>query len=242
MGLDLALRARRGAFALEARLACAAGEVCAVVGSNGAGKSTLLAAIAGLVRPDDGHVTLDGVDLDRAGAGRRRVHVPPRRRPIGVVFQDRLLFPHLDALDNTAFPLRARGVAAAEARARAQAALDDVGVGHKAAARPAALSGGEAQRVALARALVTRPRLLLLDEPLAALDGPARARIVELLQSIVARFDGIALWVTHDPRDVRAVADTLVVVEGGAVAEVGPAAAVLAAPRSAFLRGLVGPG
>ena len=151
------------------------GEVVALLGPNGAGKSTALRALAGLLaagrRPDRGRRRCAG------RRGRAVLHLPPHERPVGVVFQDYLLFPHLTALDNVAFGPRARGVAPDEARRRRRDWLDRVGLADLAAARPRALSGGQAQRVALARALATDPALLLLDEPLAALDARTRLQV-----------------------------------------------------------------
>ena len=137
------------------------------LGPNGAGKSTLLRALAGLVPLDAGAIRVDGAVVDEPATG---TFVVPERRNVGVVFQDYLLFPHLSVLENVAFGLRSRGVSRVEARRRASDWLMRLGVDDRARARPGALSGGQQQRVALARALVTEPRLLLLDEPLAALD------------------------------------------------------------------------
>ncbi|MEO8083890.1 MAG: ATP-binding cassette domain-containing protein [Ardenticatenales bacterium] len=249
MSLVVDVRLTRGPLTLTVAFEAAAGEACAILGPNGAGKSTLLAIIAGLVRPDAGSVVLDGVALDRAGVALAGVgdaepaaHVPARSRPIGVVFQDLLLFPHLSAVENAAFPLRARGVPADAARARALALLDRLGVAHRAAARPGALSGGEAQRVALARALIAQPRVLLLDEPLSALDRPARARIRALLGEVLTAFDGIVLLVTHDPQDARALADRVVVIEHGIVAHEGAVADVVRSPGDGFLGELLAKG
>ncbi|MCC7019346.1 MAG: ATP-binding cassette domain-containing protein [Ardenticatenales bacterium] len=245
MSFDARVRLRRGPLHLDVALTAAAGETCAIVGPNGAGKSTLLAVAAGLVRPDAGRVALDGVVLDQVDVDdsgrvvRPPVHVPPRARPIGVVFQDLALFPHLSAAENAAFPLRARGTPAAEARARALAALDHFGVLARADARPGALSGGEAQRVALARALIAQPRLLLLDEPLAALDRPARARIRALLRDVLGAFEGVAVLITHDPRDAEALADRLIVLEDGVVTQSGAIDDVMSAPKGAFLRQMI---
>ncbi len=166
-GLDARLVVDRGTFHLDVALTAAPGDVVALLGPNGAGKTTALRALAGLVPLADGHLRLDGVALDRT---------PPESRPVGVVFQDYLLFPHLTALDNVAFGPRCRGASKAESRARAAAWLDRMGLADHAGAKPRRLSGGQAQRVALARALATNPRLLLLDEPLAALDD-ARTRL-----------------------------------------------------------------
>ena len=158
---------RLGSLDLAAEVEVADGEVVAVLGPNGAGKSTFLRAVAGLVPLDRGRVAVDGQVLD---APDERTFVPTHHRPIGVVFQDHLLFPRLSALDNVAFGLQAHGMRKAEARRVAAGWLDRVGLADHAGAKPAALSGGQSQRVSLARALATEPRVLLLDEPLAALD------------------------------------------------------------------------
>jgi molybdate transport system ATP-binding protein len=156
------------------------------------------------------------------------------------VFQDYLLFPHLSALENVAFGLRSRGVGRAEARRRAGAWLERVGLAGHAWARPRALSGGQAQRVALARALVSEPRLLLLDEPLAALDAATRAEVRRDLRRHLAGFDGTRLLVTHDPLEAMALADRLVVLEGGRVTQTGSPAQVSQRPRSGYVAELVG--
>ena len=166
--------------------------------------------------------------------------MPTEQRPVGFVFQDYLLFPHLSALENVAFGLRARGLARAEARRRAAAWLERVGLAAHAAARPRALSGGQAQRVALARALVGEPRLLLLDEPLAALDAATRTEVRRDLRRHLASFDGTRLLVTHDPLDAIALADRLVVLEGGRVTQTGSPAEVSGRPRSRYVAELVG--
>src|SRR3954471_7192865 len=173
MTLDARIRVHLGALDLDVELHAEAGETVALLGPNGAGKTTVLRALSGLVPIDAGRIELDGVVLDD-GSSR---FVPPERRPVGVVFQDYVLFPHLSALDNVAFGLRAHGVGRAEGRRRASDWLATVGLADHALARPAALSGGQAQRVALARALAVAPRLLVLDEPLAALDQQARVAV-----------------------------------------------------------------
>jgi molybdate transport system ATP-binding protein len=164
-GLDARLVVERGSFRLDVALTAAPGDVVALLGPNGAGKTTALRALAGLVPLSDGHLRLDGAELDRT---------PAESRPVGVVFQDYLLFPHLTALDNVAFGPRCHGARKAEARAEAAVWLERMGLADHASAKPRRLSGGQAQRVALARALATHPRLLLLDEPLAALDARTR--------------------------------------------------------------------
>jgi molybdate transport system ATP-binding protein len=237
MTLAVDVVARRGTFEIRAAFAAAAGETVALLGPNGAGKSTLVATIAGLEPPDGGSVTLDGRTLDDAAAN---VHVPPERRPIGVVFQDLLLFPHLSALENAAFPLRARGATRSAARARAAELLERLGAGHRVGARPRDLSGGEAQRIALARALVAEPSLLLLDEPLSALDVGSRARVRDLLGEELRRFPGVRVLVTHDPVEASILADRLVLLEDGVVTQVGTPEEVRTAPRSRYAADLVG--
>jgi molybdate transport system ATP-binding protein len=151
-----------------------------------------------------------------------------------------LLFPHLSALENVAFPLRARRVGKTEARERAARSLDRLGLNDRAEARPADISGGEAQRVALARALILGPSLLLLDEPLSALDVGARVRIRELLRDELGRFPGVRIIVTHDPVEATALADRLVLVEGGRVTQIGSPEEIRNAPRSRYAAELVG--
>lgn len=237
MSLSVDVKVRRGGFELGAAFEAAAGETVALLGPNGSGKSTLVAAIAGLRQPGEGTIVLDGTVLDDADGG---VHVSPERRPIGVVFQDLLLFPHLGALENVAFPLRARGVARTEARARASRLLQRLGVARRAHAHPRDLSGGEAQRVALARALVAEPSLLLLDEPLSALDVGARARVRDLLRAELDRFPGVRVMVTHDPVEASVLADRLVLLEDGRVTQVGTPDEIRASPRSRYAADLVG--
>jgi molybdate transport system ATP-binding protein len=237
MTLDLNVSVRRAAFHLAAAVRVEAGETVALLGPNGAGKSTLVDVVAGLVEPDDGAVTLDGVALDDP---RRGVHVPPESRPVGVVFQDLLLLPHLTAAENVAFPLRARGWRRAPAVARAGSLLRDLEVGDRAARRPGELSGGEAQRVALARALAGDPRVLLLDEPTSGLDVAAAPRIRALLAETLRRFHGMALIVTHEPVEALTLAHRLVVVEGGRVAQTGTPEEIRTAPRTRYVADVVG--
>ena len=228
---------RLGTLDLDVTVEAAPGEIVAILGPNGAGKTTFLRAVAGLVPLTRGRVELDDVVLEDVA---RHIHVPPERRPIGVVFQEYLLFPHLSALENVAFGLRARGVAAREARLRAASWLDRLGVGEYAEARPGALSGGQAQRVALARALAIDPRLLLLDEPLAALDASARGDVRRDVKRHLASFAGIRILITHDPLEAVALADRLVIFEGGRVVQTGSPAEVTQRPRSRYVADLVG--
>ena len=235
--LDAHLVAERDGFTLDVRMRIAAGEVVALLGPNGAGKTTALRVLAGLHPLTAGHLTLDGADLDRPD---RRVWTPPERRPVGVVFQDYLLFPHLSALDNVAFGPRRRGAGKRAARTRAQEWLDRVGLGDQARRRPRQLSGGQAQRVALARALAVDPALLLLDEPLAALDARTRLDTRAELQRHLGAHPGATLLVTHDPLDALVLADRLVIVEHGRVVQEGDAATVTARPRTDYVARLVG--
>ncbi|MEV4475283.1 ABC transporter ATP-binding protein [Nonomuraea salmonea] len=231
MTLDARLVVTRPAFTLDATLHAAAGEVVALLGPNGAGKTTALRALAGLTRLSAGHISLRG----------RALHtLPAESRPIGMVFQDYLLFPHLSALDNVAFGPRCQGVPKAEARRAAAELLERVGLADRAGARPRQLSGGQAQRVALARALAVRPELLLLDEPLAALDAHTRLAVRSQLRRHLADFDGATVLVTHDPLDAMVLADRLIVIEQGAVVQEGPPAEVARRPRTDYVARLVG--
>ncbi|MFI2205169.1 ABC transporter ATP-binding protein [Streptomyces sp. NPDC020192] len=230
-GLDAHLVVDRAAFRLDVTLAAAPGDVVALLGPNGAGKTTALRALAGLVPLSDGHLRLDGASLK----GTR-----PESRPVGVVFQDYLLFPHLTALDNVAFGPRCQGASKAEARERAAAWLDRMGLADHAHAKPRRLSGGQAQRVALARALANRPRLLLLDEPLAALDARTRLEVRAQLRRHLAEFEAVAVLVTHDPLDAMVLADRLVVIEHGRVVQEGTPSDIARHPRTGYIAQLVG--
>jgi molybdate transport system ATP-binding protein len=237
VSLDVDVHLQRNAFDLTVALRAEPGETVALLGPNGAGKTTLLWAIAGLVAIDRGHVRLDDVLLDDP---EQATWIPTERRRIGFVFQDHALFPHLSALDNIAFGLRAGGVRRAEARRQAHAWLERMGLAAHAAARPRELSGGEAQRVALARALAISPRLLLLDEPLAALDATTRIGVRRDLRRHLDSFAGSRLLVTHDPLDAVALADRVIVLEGGHVAQTGRLDELRAEPRSPYVADLVG--
>jgi molybdate transport system ATP-binding protein len=237
MTLQVDVGARRGGFALHARFEAHEGETLAILGPNGAGKSTLLEIVAGLVRPESGRVVLDDVTLDDAD---RAVHVEPEARPVGVVFQDRLLFPHLSALENVAFPSVARGERRADAARLARRLLGDLDVSDKAHLRPAMLSGGEAQRVALARALAQRPRALLLDEPFSALDVEARGRIRAAVARALAAVTGVRVLVTHDPVEALTLADRIVVLEAGRVVQSGTREELWTAPRTPYAAEVAG--
>lgn len=206
------------------------GEVLAVIGPNGAGKSTLLHALAGLVDVE-GHALLGGTDL---------LTRPVRERNVGLVFQGQLLFPHLSALDNVAFGLRSRGAPRAAAEGVARDWLERFGIADLSGRRPRELSGGQAQRVAIARALATDPDVLLLDEPFTGLDVSVQMALRIELGRHLRDFAGIALLVTHDAMDALTLADRVLVLDEGRVAQVGPPAEVAAEPRTPHVARLVG--
>jgi molybdate transport system ATP-binding protein len=226
---------QRGSLAVDVQFSVGDGEVFAVLGPNGAGKSTVLRVLAGLLRPDAGRVVVG----DEVWNSAER-HLPPHQRSLGMVFQDHLLFPHLSITDNVAFGLRSRGMRKAPARAAAAPWLDRVGLGDLGDRRPGELSGGQAQRAALARALVGDPRVLLLDEPLSALDARTRLTVRAELHRHLADYAGSAVLVTHDPIDAMALADRVVVVEDGAVVQTGTPAEVARRPRTDYVARLVG--
>ncbi|MEU3462607.1 ABC transporter permease [Streptomyces sp. NPDC006733] len=207
------------------------GTTIAVVGPNGAGKTTLLRALLGLTPRAHAELRLGGTDV---------TDLPPHRRGVAWVPQDGALFPHLSALSNTAYGLRAQRVPRARARRTAQQWLDRLGVGHLAHRRPAQLSGGQAQRVALARALAARPRLLLLDEPLAALDQTTRAHVRHTLRTHLDGFGGVCLIVTHDPVEAVALADRVLVLEDGQALQDASPADVTRHPRSPWVARMLG--
>ena len=211
--------------------------MAALIGPNVAGKTTVLGALAGLLRLAGGRVVLDGHVLEDAARG---VRLAAERRPVGMVFQDYLLFPHLSVVENVAFGLRARGVRRSAARRTAHGWLERLGLPGLADASPRTLSGGQQQRVALARALATDPRMLLLDEPLAALDVSIRAEVRRDLRRHLREFTGVNLLVTHDPLEAIALADRLIVIERGRIVQAGTPAEVTERPRSAYVADLVG--
>ncbi len=237
MTLTAEVRVDLDGFRLDVALYVEPGQTVAIVGPNGAGKTTLLRALAGLRPLTGGRIELDGVVLDDPATG---VYLPPERRPVGVMFQDDLLFPHLDARDNVAFGLRTHGVGRAEARRLADGWLDRVGLAERGSARTDELSGGQAQRVALARALAPGPALLLLDEPLAALDATTRNQVRRDLRRHLATFPGVRLVVTHDPVDAAVLADRVVVLDAGHIAQAGTPAEITARPRTRWVAELTG--
>jgi molybdate transport system ATP-binding protein len=235
--LSAEIAIRLGSLDLRADLEVRPGELLALLGPNGAGKSTVLRCLAGLEPIDDGRIVIDGVVVDEPSTD---TFVEPEARPVGFVFQDYLLFEHMSVLENVAFGLRARKVPKADARRSASEWLDRVGLAAYAEQRPRSLSGGQAQRAALARALATTPRLLLLDEPLAALDVGTRSMVRRDLRRHLDTFDGIRILVTHDPVDAYALADRVAILDAGRIVQTGTLAEVTAHPRSRYVADLVG--
>ena len=221
----------RGDQEISAAFDVAPGHPLAVIGPNGAGKSTVLAAIAGLVPLESGRVTIGDRAIDAE---------PPEQRRIGVVFQDYVLFPHLDVRDNVAFAARMRGGSRAAARAAAEPWLDRYGLTRLAGRYPAELSGGQAQRVALARALAAEPEVLLLDEPMSALDVEVRAEMRSELATHVREFGGATVLVTHSPADAAALTDAVLVLEAGRVTQRGTLDELRAAPATPYVERMLG--
>ena len=237
VSLAAAFAVQRGSLPLEVDLTVEPGRVLVLLGPNGAGKSTVLRVLAGLLRPDAGRVVLGDLALDDAAAGKQ---VPPYDRPVGMVFQDYLLFPHLSTVDNVAFGLRSRRVPKAQARAAARGWLERVGLAEYQTAKPGSLSGGQAQRVAMARALVGSPQLLLLDEPLAALDARTKLEVRAELRRHLADYAGATVVVSHDPIDAMALADEVAVIEHGRVVQSGAPGEVARRPRTEYVARLIG--
>ncbi len=213
----------------------APGDVIGLIGPNGSGKSTTLRAIAGLVAISSGTIAID----DRVVAS-DDTHLPPHARGVGFVFQDHLLFPHLSVADNVAFGPRAHGVRRGPARKQAAEWIDRLGLSALASRKPGRLSGGQAQRVAIARALASNPRILLLDEPTAALDASAAMGLRTLLRDHLSAFSGVSIVVTHTALDAMVIAQRLVVIDNGGVVQTGSPAEIAARPRTQHVAALVG--
>lgn len=229
------IRLSRGSFTLDAALELAPGEVVAVLGPNGAGKTTLLRALAGLEPIEAGSIELAGRIVDGEG-----IFVPAEQRAVGVVFQDYRLFPHLRVLDNVAFGPRSLMVPRDQARERARNWLVRLDIGDLGARKPRELSGGQAQRVALARALATEPSLLLLDEPLAALDAHTHSEVRRELRRHLRSLPTASLVVTHDPLDALVLADRMLILESGRIVQQGTGAQVARFPASPYVARLMG--
>jgi ABC-type Fe3+/spermidine/putrescine transport system ATPase subunit len=229
-GLNISgLSARAGSFTLgPVSLDVPADRVLVVLGPSGAGKTMLLETIAGLRPRQAGQISLAGTDI---------TGLPPERRRIGLVFQDAALFPHLTVRDNVRFGPRAHRAASPEGSGDL---LHQLGIEHLADRTPRSLSGGERQRVALARALAIQPGLLLLDEPLSALDQPTREDMRALLQRLLAELEIPAAHVTHDRDEALSLGDDLAVIVGGQLRQIGPAAGVAAKPADPDIARLLG--
>ena len=209
------------------------GETICLLGASGSGKSTLLRIIAGLEEPDSGHVSFNGKDL---------TPVPAHLRDFGLVFQDYALFPHLNVHDNVAFGLKMRRLPPAEISQRVAKSLDTVNLARFADRQVADLSGGEQQRVALARALAIRPRLLMFDEPLGALDRTLREDLLDELRMILQHTDIPAIYVTHDQEEAFSISDRVLILHNGDIVREGPPAEVWANPGSAYVARFLGLG
>jgi molybdate transport system ATP-binding protein len=235
--LDLQVTKRLGAFTLEAGLSVDDRSVMVLVGESGSGKSTLLRLLAGLVHPDRGRISVDGEAWFDGDAGSA---LPASDRDVGYVAQDYALFPHLTAAANVAFGLRAQGVGSADTARRVAIALDRLGVGALAHRRPHQLSGGQQQRVAIARAIVLEPRLLLLDEPLSALDAQTRRTIRAELRRLLADLPCVTFYVTHSPAEALAFGEQIAVLEAGRVSQCGTRDDLMRHPRSAYVAEFLG--
>ena len=237
-GLQATMLINRGeSFQLNVSLTIPPGRTVALLGPNGAGKSTAVAVLAGLLPVDRGQITLAGVTLDEPDRG---VFIPPEARRVGVVFQDYLLFPHMTVVENVAFGLRSRGVDREESIGRAAEWLERMDIAEHARKKPGDLSGGQAQRAALARALVTEPDLLLLDEPLSALDVTTRVQLRRALLEHLDGFSGPRLFITHDPTEAFLIADEIHIIEAGRVTQTGTADDIRLRPRTRYSADLAG--
>lgn len=236
LAADIHLNRSEG-FRLDMQLNLPPGKTVALLGPNGAGKSTAVAAIAGLLPIEQGSIALNGRILDDPDHG---LFVDPEARKIGVVFQDYLLFPHLSAIENVAFGLRSRGVSRGVALDQSRQWLERLELSGLENRKPAELSGGQSQRVALARALVTEPDLLLLDEPLSALDVTTRAQLRRGLAAHLDGYGGPRLFITHEPTEAFLLADEVHVIEQGRITQSGTPDQIRLSPRTDYAAGLAG--
>jgi molybdate transport system ATP-binding protein len=233
----LELRARLASRDVDVELALEEGDVLAVLGANGAGKSTVLSLIAGLLRPDGGRIVLGERVVTDTETG---VFVAPHARGVAMLAQQALLFPHMSVAANVAYGPRCRGLGRSQARSVAQHWLQTVDAADLSDRRPAQLSGGQAQRVAIARALAAEPQVLLLDEPMAALDVTAAPAVRRVLRAVLRDSGRTAVIVTHDLLDALGVANKAIVVDGGRIVERGSVRDVLTTPRSEFAARIAG--
>lgn len=224
-------------FTLNAPMAIDAGKTVALLGPNGAGKSTAVQVLAGLLPLQDGWITLNGRVLDDPEAS---IFVHAQDRRVGVVFQDYVLFPNMSVYDNVGFSLAARGLPKSEIRNSVHSWLERLGLADQDRSKPSDLSGGQAQRVALARALIAEPDLLLLDEPLAALDVTTRAELRHVLADHLAAFPGPRLLITHDPTEAFLLADEIHVIEAGVITQTGSPDEIRLRPRTSYIADLAG--
>ncbi|MEO3997007.1 ABC transporter ATP-binding protein [Mesorhizobium sp. CAU 1732] len=215
----------------DVSLTIEAGEFIALLGPSGSGKSTVLMSLAGFERPSSGTIHIGGEDCTR---------LPPHKRNIGMVFQHYTLFPHLSVIDNVAFPLKMRGIAKAERRKQAEAALETVRLGGYGARMPKQLSGGQQQRVALARAIVYRPRVLLMDEPLSALDKNLREEMQLEIKRLHSELGLTVVFVTHDQSEALTMADRIAILESGRLQQVSPARELYERPSNQFAASFIG--
>ena len=237
MTLSFDLTVRRGEFTLQAADAITDGEVLAILGPNGSGKSTLVRSLCGLQAIDAGTIAIDGRVVDDPGSG---IFVPPEHRRLGAMLQGDSLFGHLSALENVAFGLRSSGTDRRTARLHARSWLERLGIDEFADRRPPSLSGGQAQRVALARALAADPRLLVLDEPMSALDARVRADVRRTLRGHLDAHPITTVLITHDPIDAHLLADRVLVIEEGRVSQTGTLEEVTGRPRSRHVADMIG--
>jgi putative spermidine/putrescine transport system ATP-binding protein len=220
-----------GAAVDDINLAIGEGEFFSLLGPSGCGKSTMLRMIAGFITPSHGRVLIGGEDV---------TDLPPEKRNVGIVFQNYAIFPHLNVFENVAFGLRLRKVGREEIKARAAAVLDQVGLSGYGERFQRQLSGGEQQRVALARVLVTEPKILLLDEPLSALDKNKREEMKVWIQEMQKRLSITTVYVTHDQDEALTMSDRIAVMNKGKIAQIGSPTEIYEQPRSAFVTNFVG--
>ena len=235
--LDVRLSSQLGAFTLDVAASVPDRSVLVLVGESGAGKTTLLRLLAGLARPDHGRIEVDGAVWYDGSAG---TCIPPEGRAVGYVPQDYALFPHLTVAENVAFGLRALGIPARQRRDRVQASLTRLHVESLADRRPNQLSGGQQQRVAIARAIVLEPALLLLDEPLSALDVTTRRTIRGELRQLLGTLPCTTVYVTHHPAEALVLGERIAVLESGRITQSGSPEHLMRRPQSAFVAEFLG--